>query len=146
MCLILFDTEIKVAKEDIICYKVMEKRDDDLISPYQNMRYEYGRAYVTETPIIVKYGIATRGYIEEGFHSFLKKEDAQYFASNLQTWLYLPVKPRNHQVGMECNPKVVIVKCLIPAGTRYAAGFFCEFGKSFDSFCSERIIVLEEVI
>jgi len=140
MCLILFDTEIRVAKEDIICYKVFEKRGDDLISPYQNMHYEYGRAYVTETPIIVKYGVATRGYIEEGFHSFLKKEDAQYFASNLQTW-FLPVKPSILQVGME----FITVKCLIPAGTRYAAGFFCEFGKSFDSFCSERIIAVEEV-
>ena len=43
MCLTLTEKSgIKVAKEDIICYKVMNKLNNILLSPYQNMQYKCG--------------------------------------------------------------------------------------------------------
>jgi hypothetical protein len=137
MCLALLDTEIRIAKEDIICYKVMEKRGETLISLYQNMRYECGKMYVSETPMTVKYGLVPGAYIEEGFHSVSNEKEAERLKSALQTYIWLYNNLDTH--------KYVVVKCLIPSGTRYAAGFFSDFGKSFDSFCSERIIAMEEV-
>ena len=135
MCLSLLDTEIKVAQEDIVCYKVMEKQGETLISPYQNMRYKCGEMYVSETPITVKYGIAMTAYVEEGFHTFSNKKEAQHFASTLPRWMCVCCYPCPY----------VVVKCLIPAGTRYVRGVFFEIGKSFNSFCSGRIMALEEV-
>lgn len=136
MCLYLTEKSgIKVAKEDIICYKVMEKRNKTLISPYQYMRYECGTMRVSETPITVKHGFVMGPYVEEGFHSVSNEKEAKRLKSDLQTYIWL----------YNSDAQYVVVKCLIPAGTRYAVGFFSDFGKSFDSLCSEQIIVLEEV-
>lgn len=136
MCLTLNDTEIRIAKEDIICYKVMEKRDNTLISPYQKMCYKCGTIYVSETPIIVKHGKGLLGQdiacVKVGFHSFSCKKEAEclkLFLSNYK------------------NPdsNYVVVKCLIPVGTRYAVGAFYDFGWFSNSLCSERIMAVEEV-
>lgn len=139
MCLVLLDPEIKIAKGDIICYKVMVKRGETLISPYKGMRYECGTTYVSETPMRVKYGLLAvhlgnhlkqidAAHIEEGFHSLVIEKEAVSLKSALQRQ----------------GPQYVVVKCLIPSGTRYAVGVFYSFRRSFSSFCSERIIAVEE--
>ena len=130
MCLTLTkNSEIKVAQENITCYKVMEKWNNTLISPYQSMRYKCGIMRVLETPITLKHGMFGV-YIEEGFHSCCNEQEAERLKSALQTHV---------------NAQYVVVKCLIPARTRYAVGFFSWLGDSFDSICSERIIAVEEV-
>ena len=135
MCLTLTEkTGIKVAKEDIICYKVMEKRDKTLISPYMNMHYDCGTTYMSENPIKVKHGLLG-AYIEEGFHSVSNEQEAERLKSILQTCATL----------YYFDTQYVVVKCLIPTGTRYAVGFFSDFGENLNSFCSERIIAVEEV-
>lgn len=135
MCLILTEKAgIKVAKENIICYKVMEKRDKNLISPYQSMHYKCGTMRVSETPIKLKHG-PLGAYIEKGFHSISNEQEAKRLKSALQTSAML----------YYFDAQYVVVKCLIPTGTRYAVGFFSWMGESFNSICSERIIVLEEV-
>lgn len=128
------DPEIRISKEDIVCYKVMEKRDKTLISPYRNMRYECGTAYVSETPITVKHGLLG-AYIEEGFHSASNEQEAEHLKLALQTFATL----------LNFDTQYVVVKCLIPTGTRYAVGVFTDFGIDFGSFCSERMIAVEEV-
>lgn len=136
MCLYLTEKSgIKVAKEDIICYKVMEKWGEILASPYQNMRYKCGIMRVSETPITVKHIFAIGSCIEEGFHSVSNEQEAERLKSVLQTYATL----------YNYDTQYVVIKCLIPTGTRYAVGFFSDFGESFDSLCSERIIALEEV-
>lgn len=138
MCLYLTKKlGIKIAEEDIVCYKVFEKQGEALVSPYQKMHYECGTMYVSETPIIVKHSFIMGPCVVKGFHSFIKKEEAQNFVSILQM-----MYPTKHSILL---PKVVVVKCLIPAGTKYAAGVFLEFRRAFNSFCSERIIAVEEV-
>lgn len=138
MCLYLTEkTGIKVAKEDIICYKVMEKRDKTLISPYMNMHYDCGTTYMSETPITVKHIFAIGSCVEEGFHSVSNEQEAERLKSALQKYATL--------LNFDTQYVVVVAKCLIPAGTKYAVGFFSDFGESFDSLCSERIIVLEEI-
>jgi hypothetical protein len=137
MCLYLTEKSgIKVAKEDIICYKVMEKWGEILTSPYQNMRYKCGTMRVSETPITVKHIFAIGPCVEEGFHSVSNEQEAERLKSGLQTYATL--------LNL-INYKYVVVKCLIPAGTSYAVGVFNDFGEHFNSICSERIIVLEEV-
>lgn len=137
MCLTLNDTEIRIAEEDIICYKVFVKQYNTLISPYQKMRYEYGTVYVLETPMIVKHGKGLWeqdiGCVEEGFHSFSYKEEAERLKLVLST------------LSKNAVSNYVVVKCLIPVGTRYAAGTFYDFGWYSNSLCSERIIAVEEV-
>ena len=135
MCLILSNDDIGIANEDIICYKVMEKRNETLISPYQSMRYECGTTYVSETPITVKHISEIGPCVEEGFHSVSNEQEAERLKSVLQSFVMLYCS----------NVQYVVVKCLIPAGTRYAVGFFSWMDESFDSLCSERIIILEEV-
>jgi hypothetical protein len=137
MCLTLNDTEIRIAEEDIICYKVFVKQSNTLISPYQKMCYKCGTMYVSETPMIVKHGKGLLwqdiAYVEEGFHSFSYKKEAECLKqvlSNLST---------------NAGFNYVVVKCLIPVGTRYAVGVFYDFGWFSNSLCSERIIAVEEV-
>lgn len=135
MCLTLTkNSEIKVAQENITCYKVMEKWDNTLISPYQSMRYKCGIMRVSETPITLKHGMFGV-YIEEGFHSCCNEQEAERLKSALQT----------HATLHNFDAQYVVVKCLISTGTRYAVGFFSWLGESFDSICSERIIAVEEV-
>ena len=138
MCLTLTEKSgIKVAKEDIICYKVMNKLNNILLSPYQNMQYKCGIMYVSKNSITVKHIFAIGACVEEGFHSVSNEQEAERLKSALQTF------------AMLCNvdTQYVVVKCLIPAGTRYAVGFFSERGESFDSLCSEqiKIIAIKEV-
>lgn len=86
MCLELKKPKIIVAKEDIICYKVMiecfgDKSKYSWVSPYKGMNYEKGHTYILGKQLELFHSF-NKEYpyrIEEGFHSFANLSDALLF-------------------------------------------------------------------
>ena len=64
MCFIIHPShkEVKIASEDIICYKRFEK--DTLESPYRNFRYSVDLLFK------ITLGLPFNNSIEQGFHSY----------------------------------------------------------------------------
>ena len=138
MCLhVNADTKIKVAKEDIVCYKVIiEDFESDGMciwrSPYQGMIYEKGHVYILGEQLkLLQSSHKKYPYrIEEGFHSFTNLSDALVFLNSFEA----------ECISMGMNFKSIIVKCTIPKGTTYVEGLFYSCGTRFHSFCSEKIV------
>ena len=147
MCTYLKDATIHIAKEDIKCYKVVgltcEYKDGNKIegvnykSAYFNYYYEKGKRYHIELPTpseeqSIYTGGARTKYINRGFHSFEKLEDAK---EECRTLRYSK-----------------IVECIIPKGSHYYKGFeeYSQFNQeylcyewvfSIPSYVSEDIIL-----
>ena len=132
MCLTLnSDSEIKIAEEDIVCYKIL--REDSEVyatSPYFEFEYIVGATYKINKKLKIRFGDNYEGddskFVEEGFHSFERCESAMAF-----------LNIRRQFLPAGC----CVYKCIIPKGTRMIFG---DFG-NFSSIVSEAIIIIEEV-
>lgn len=105
MCFYIHEDHIhaKIAENDITCYKIVtRKKNKDLVSPYMGSEVILGQK--VEQKIESKYGIS----IDIGIHSCTTFLSA--FLRRFEMWL------NNHfcQYG-----KKIIVKCIIPKGTKY---------------------------
>lgn len=117
MCLELLSEKL-VAKEDIICYKIVRKRGDELYTPYQEVKIKPGIFKATGT-LSEDRGDRRKTVGEGVIHTFAKYDQA------------LDRKDRK---------STLIYKCVIPKGTNYYIGLF----EAFLSYGSEVINVLEE--
>jgi len=147
MCLYVTSKKVRVAKEDMVCYKVMMEHYGDKgawVSPYQGMAYKEGCAYELEKQLQLldsKFGnIKDYPYIvEEGFHSFANLSDALLFRNTCE--VRYPTVSRGD--GWHTY---IIVKCIIPKGTTYVEGLYVDnWDNKFHSFCSEKIICEDEI-
>ncbi len=137
MCLTLNEkSEIKTAKEDIVCYKVARKdidwrsrKDVDwcFVSPFRGMIYKFGELYSTSIGHPRKIGSIK--IINEGFHSFTCKEDAYKYAEYAASRIILD------------DINMVVVKCTIPKGATYIEGMY----EKYPNYVSNKIICVEEV-
>ena len=136
MCLrIAKDQEVKIAQEDIVCYKVLKSRDNGLYSPYQQTLYKLGETMSATIgrPEMMKilsiFGVDSNEFkgIEEGLHSYADKESAEQFRTGL--------------IGM------TLCVAIIPKGAEYYEGTFDLFQgfKKFawPSYVSNQLIVKE---
>lgn len=142
MCLYTTSKKVQVAKEDIVCYKVMIEYSGVKyvwMSPYKGMAYEEGHNYELERQLQLLDASKTISYpyiVEEGFHSFANLSDALSFRNVFMA--------RFPQLGAR-QYTYVIVKCIIPEGTAYVEGLFIDWGNKFPSFCSEKIICEDKI-
>lgn len=133
MCLILNrDSEIKIAEEDIICYKIL-REDSEVyaISPYFDFEYIVGATYKINKKLKIRFGDNKyegddSKFVDEGFHSFERLESAKAFLIIRQGFL---------------PSGCCIYKCIIPKGTKMIFGDF----SNFSSIVSEAIIIKEKV-
>ena len=128
MCLVINHLEPKIADEDIVCYKLVNRTKIKGIYKSSFLAFEYiiRQLYTNNLDIrfankSIKRSFYKRFYIiEEGmFHSY---------ASNL----YPILSPL---------PWCALLKCIIPKGAYYFKGFFV----SFPSYASSQIKILEEI-
>lgn len=119
----------KVADKDIISYKVV---NSNLKSQYYNFQYEVGKTYnKVWNEDFVKYCEEEDTIGGNAFHSSLDK--------NYAIWLYGenshydPID--GHQIPL-LGTGQILLKCIIPAGTKYFRGDFSEIA-------SEKIIIKE---
>lgn len=145
MCLVITKfNKLKVAQEDIKCYKILfkfERCPDVLMAPYQNFNYKLGKTHSTN--ISVSYNCNTfrlsffrymfynlfdkfldvKG-VNQGFHSFVNLKDA--------------IKERNSDVDYK---RLVICECIIPKGSKYYKGVYSNYdGYASDSIKINKII------
>lgn len=131
MCLIV-NSELKVAQEDMVCYKVFKYLCGSLKSPLRGMAYLKNHLYELGKPLQVD----SHHCINEGFHSIIRADDAKKL-SDVMGYFY------EHY----CENKpwcYVVAKCIIPKGTVYAEGLFI-YGEKYHSYCSEKIKVVDIV-
>lgn len=105
----------KTASTDIVCYKfvICDKRGY-LQTPYQYESVEIGETYDSELK-------SSYFSVEEGLHSFKTLKDCTNYKSFWRT--------------------CIIVKCIIPKGSRYYKGKFM----GFKGYASNKIQYVEEV-
>lgn len=102
MCLSNLTTEEpQIAKRNITVYKVLIKRSYDYLTLWRGVPIEIGKTYTSK---LVKHGIDASNNlrIEEGLHSYKH---------------YKSIK----------DSICVKVKCIIPKGSKYYIGTFCEY-------------------
>lgn len=144
MCLYITNRGIQIAKEDIICYKILVKERKKWIprifhkSTYRapfNRHYTYqlkGLNDLRESLYIscpVYPEVSPCGVVREGFHSFADIRDAERM---LFEWDYIP------GVGK-------IVQCIIPKGAEYIKGTIGLSQNSPANYVSNKIICVKEV-
>lgn len=100
MCLLTNNLHKYIAEKDIVCYKIVNLRDNKIISYWYDFPYELNSKYTTQVlqPIPVLNGDIC---IEKGFHSYRNLDTAKE-----DTWLPL-------------TESLVIVKCIVPKGSEY---------------------------
>lgn len=129
MCLITYEKEPSIAKEDIICYKVYIDNRTSIISPYQ--KDPIPEIITAEVPIFYKsypiqilkrcqQDLPPLYAVDYGFHSFFLRKDAENFAS--------------------CFKHSKLYKCVIPKGSKY---YYGSFSYNAGSYCSNQIKILE---
>ena len=130
MCL-LIQGKRKIAKKDILCYKVLKEHLDIngeincLYSPYFE-RYEWvlGREAVNEMP---KPGEIDDNKITNGyFHSFSSEKDALD-----ESWWHTP----------HLAERIGVYKCVIPKGSIYYCG---EHSGGGEGYASKRLKITEK--
>ena len=141
MCLITDWDKPKTAKEDIECYKwCIKVTDRGIFSPYMWVPMpeynEIGYSDLDEPRIASSHekrlyrdihaNIRGKYKVEKGFHSFIREIDAK----NVMDLKY------SNRIE-----EPILVSCIIPKGAMYYKGFFVHY----ESYCSDKIILEEEV-
>ena len=139
MCLYCWRKNPRIAKKDIVCYKVLiHLGSGAYVTPYTQRHLTYAEkkgkldfvATGDKITLVNLVGLSrfffrykvSKGYI----HTFKNKADA---AIEMADW-------RRHK-----NPPYVF-KCIIPKGTEYYKGIF---GRTMKSYCSDKIRIIEKV-
>lgn len=157
MCLTLTadERDVLVAEEDIVCYKILYTIKDYLdfykssilsrleyksimdvhvldglgylyMSPYRRSPYVIGETYTSVLDEAVESSSGNMFSVEKGLHTFAKLAEAKADI-------------------IEPFDGVLIVKCRIPAGSKYYKGKFFTIGSPVESYASDTL-VLDEVV
>lgn len=136
MCLCSKTNIPKIAKEDIVCYKIIERvSSNEYKSPYQGDEIIFNKTIIASKPtkkfnIMPTVDIDLKTIIEyhigEGFiHAFIAKEDARIYV--LSHYCFF-------------NMGAAIVRCIIPKGSRYFVNI------KNTEICSDRMMITNEII
>lgn len=137
MCLTVNrDTTVMYADEDIVCYKLLNKFKSSsgqgyrYFSPYWGFMYLLGKNYVT-TMKAHEYLRDGQLFVEQGFHSFFRKEDA--------------LDSFERVVGDNFGRNLALVRCVIPAGSEYYVGTWNVKRKLYDNYVSNSLRIEGDV-
>lgn len=134
MCLVVSSDRLrpKVAKEDLVCYKILEVfNDDDLRSPFRYIRVHLGEQMESELD-----EKPNGSEVRYGLHTLCDKEEAVELL-------------KTYRDVFKCQ--FVLVRCVIPKGARFYKGkylstYFRVAGGELGSYCSDRIVYDNQVI
>ena len=140
MCLIVEkNTEEKIAEEDIICYKRIDKysttKGIKLVSPFQFFEYKLNKLYRTtfiprelKSKIGYESGVFYATCEASNYYSTFPYYLLKVYQKGFHSYKNIPDEP---SFKSEC-----IVKCIIPAGTKYIED-------KTGLICSEAIKIIE---
>jgi len=105
MCINLTQRSPKIAKEDIVAYKVLEVQSDFIFTPYRYMPITFNKLYTDTKQERQDFNRITSGI----YHLFSSIEDATLLKKYAE---------KNYSK----ESKFIIVKAIIPKGTKYYIG------------------------
>ena len=121
MCLnIKKDQKPKIAKRNITVYKVVDKEDNELTTPWYFLVVEIGEEYSSK---LIIQSDSFNPIITEGLHSFADLEEATADAE---------------------DDALVLIKCIIPKGSIYYKGIDCFNNQSYASNKLKYIKILKD--
>lgn len=134
MCLVVSSDRLrpKVAKEDLVCYKILEVFGDVYLrTPFRCASVHLGEQMVSaldENPIVKE--------VRYGLHTLCDKEEAVELL-------------KTYRDVFKCQ--FVLVRCVIPKGARFYKGKYLSnnfrvAGGELGSYCSDRIVYDNQVI
>ena len=136
MCLFKIHREHKIADKDIECYKVLTS---NLRSVYYNYPYKIGELYkkVWDEEFL-KYADSRQDVGGNMFHASLDKEQCEnmYGDDEEHTETILDNREKEISVIRHLSKEQIIVKCIIPKGSKYYLGTYSEIA-------SEQILIKE---
>lgn len=121
----------KIADKDMIVYKVV---NSNLKSQYYNFQYEIGKTYNKKwDKNFIDYCERHLDIGGNSFHSNLSKDDAIHlYGDDTETI----IENDNELIKSKLSESQILLKCIIPAGTKYFKG-------TFNEIASEKIIIKE---
>lgn len=133
MCLQTAQKEVKIAKKDLIVYKLFEKQEGNyFVSPYQNFEYKINKLY--KTNILEDKDDCAFDELSRKIRLKSKKRWKSY-GKGFHAALY-----KNRFENTEDDAFYgLVVKCVIPKNSKYYVGF----GKLI---ISNQIIVIGEIV
>lgn len=153
MCLLISNKKVRVAKDDIVCYKIVKKKGDRFVTPFRETEISYNIIAGTENfkakvdkirrdlygvpkipHVYLNYGRSRqKNYkVEDGFiHTYKNLPDA----IRLMKYDYIAY-------AMEDDEELRLFKCIIPKGCKYYAGK--TWGED-ESYASKEIKFVEEI-
>lgn len=121
----------QIADKDIIVYKVV---NSNLTSQYYNFQYEVGKTYSKRwDDDFIDYCEHHPDIGGNSFHSNLSKDDAIWLYGMKSRRIIIADKEQRH---LELDTSQILLKCIIPAGTKYFKG-------TYNEIASEKIIIQE---
>ena len=121
MCFYTRGSRIRIAKQDVVCYKRVRIDENCCFSLLQDFKYEYNKTYSGKLKMLLFLNWLFNFHIEsEGYHSYIESDG--YLIGD---WDYL--QPNE------------TVKCIIPKGSLYI------INKFWGEYCSSSIIIKEKV-
>lgn len=140
------DNKVKTATEDIVCWKVLEKTGDNVYrSPYEHYPYKLNTTIKDDGNRVQNIEKKIYGGC---FHTYMNMEDAfqSMTMSNNEVDHIRKRWPGKGYPRFNCYYSVV-VKCIIPKGTKYYEGTFKnEQNDLARSYASKRLKVTNEVM
>ena len=131
MCLYLKDINSQIARNDIVCYKVMfhNKQDNVICTPFRLVRpnadvlsgYANFRAEFAETPVEK---LLEPIRLDSWFHTYNPEYPAQVGEGFIHTYMF--ASHAVEDMGTECFARkdYLLYRCVIPKGTEYLAGTY----------------------
>ena len=118
----------KIATEDIVCYKVLVKKEGKLMSLFYKHEWVFGKEYEEEDPITDFYEIG-----QGAFHSYKNLRDA--------------IDNSNHVSGSwvlrgGAIDDIIVVECIIPKGAEYYYGYTLD---EEPSYASKKIKIIGQI-
>ena len=145
MCLLARQIDEIVDKEDVVCYKIVYYDEDRgvYVAPHMGTTIKKECIDGSEpynalgTPDVFQWGVCIYK-IESGFiHTYAKKENA------VKALTFL----RKREEGRYANHGYYeLYECIIPAGTKYYAGYYEDFENAiYNSYASTSITFKEKL-
>lgn len=136
-----YQNEFNIAGEDLVVYKIMKRREGKLYSFFLNFEYEVGKTYFDRHKI--KDEVVAKNppsAIDRDFyHAFLNRKAAEWYLQDLKE---NPVCFKSHTL----NSSLALVKCTIPAGTKYFLGEVPSFNNVSIPTVAAKKIKINEII
>ena len=136
MCLFKKHREHKIADQDIECYKVLQS---NLRSIYYNYPYKIGKLYkkIWDEEFL-KYADPRQDIGGNMFHASLDKEQCEdmYGDDEEKITFTNSEGKEDYKLIRHLSKEQVMVKCIIPKGSKYYLGTYTEIG-------SEQILIKE---